>query len=100
MLKVYRNLKPFASLVVLIIVFLGAQCVADLYLPTLMSDVVNNGMMNGNIPYIWKFGVYMLLVAAGSCICSVSVGYLSARVSVGLEGISAKSCSHMWKASH
>jgi ATP-binding cassette subfamily B multidrug efflux pump len=84
MLKVYKNLKPFAGLVVLIVVFLGAQSIADLYLPTLMSDVVNNGMMNGNIPYIWKFGFYMLLVAAGSCICSVAVGYLSARTAVGL----------------
>ncbi len=84
MLKVYRNLKPFTGLVVLIIVFLGAQSVADLYLPTLMSDVVNNGMMNGDIPYIWKFGFYMLLVALGSCICSVAVGYLSSKTAVGL----------------
>ena len=84
MLKLYRNLKPFTGLVVLIIVFLGAQSIADLYLPTLMSDVVNNGMMNGNIPYIWKFGFYMLLVAAGSCICSVAVGYLSSKTAVGL----------------
>ncbi len=84
MLKVYRYLKPFTGLVILIIVFLGAQSLADLYLPTLMSDVVNNGMMNGDIPYIWKFGFYMLLVAAGSCVCSVAVGYLSARTAVGL----------------
>ena len=84
MLKVYRYLKPFTGLVILIIVFLGAQSLVDLYLPTLMSDVVNNGMMNGDIPYIWKFGFYMLLVAAGSCVCSVAVGYLSARTAVGL----------------
>ena len=84
MLKVYRHLKPFAGLVALIVVFLAAQSVAELYMPTLMSDIVNNGMIRGDIPYIWKTGFRMLLVAAGSCLSSVLVAFFSSRAAVGL----------------
>jgi ATP-binding cassette subfamily B protein len=59
------------------------QAMAELYLPTLMSDVVNNGMMKGNTGYILKYGSYMLLVAAGSSACSIVGSFLSARVAVG-----------------
>ena len=84
MLKIYRHLKPFAGLVALIVVFLAAQSVAELYMPTLMSDIVNNGMIRGDIPYIWKIGFRMLLVAAGSCLSSVLVAFFSAKAAVGL----------------
>ncbi len=64
-------------------IFLFAQSIAELYLPTLMADIVNNGMMKGNIEYIWKFGSYMLLVALGSSLCSIIGSYLSSIIGMG-----------------
>ena len=84
MLKIFRHLKPFAGFVTLMVIFLVAQALADLYLPTLMSDVVNEGMLKGNIAYIWQYGIKMLLVAAGSGLSSVAGSFLSARAAVGL----------------
>lgn len=83
MLKILKHLKPFLGLVVLVVSFLIVQSLAELYLPTLMSDVVNNGMMKGNFNYIWKYGFYMLLVAALSGACSVIGAYFSAKAAVG-----------------
>ncbi|WP_411678375.1 ABC transporter ATP-binding protein [Caproicibacter sp.] len=87
MLKIYRYLKPYTVSIIMILVFLFLQVMSDLYLPTLMSDIVNNGIMTENIDYIWKMGEYMLLIAAGGVICAVAAGFLGARVSVGLGRI-------------
>jgi ATP-binding cassette subfamily B protein len=60
------------------------QAMAELYLPTLMSDVVNKGMINGDTRYILKYGRYMLYTALASSICSILGSYLSAQTAVGL----------------
>lgn len=66
---------------VFVLVFL--QTLADLYLPTLMADIVDYGIVNGDIPYIWKIGGVMLLVAAMGVICSIIASYCSAKVAMG-----------------
>jgi ATP-binding cassette subfamily B multidrug efflux pump len=84
MVKILRHLKPFTGIVVLVVFFLIIQSLAELYLPTLMSDVVNNGMMKGNLSYIWQYGVYMLLVTGLSGLCSVIGAYFSSQAAVGM----------------
>ncbi|MEK3718084.1 ABC transporter ATP-binding protein [Paenibacillus sp. FSL R7-0333] len=83
MIKLMKQLKPFrwAIAAVLILVFL--QSMGDLYLPTLMSDIIDKGIVDGDQPYIWRIGGFMLLVAAGGVLCSIIASYLSARVAAG-----------------
>lgn len=83
MIKLLKGLKPFklAISAVLILVFL--QSMGDLYLPTLMSNIVDKGIVQGDRPYIWKIGSLMLLVAAGGALFSVIASYLSAKVAAG-----------------
>ena len=87
MLKIYRNLRPFAGWIILILFFLFLQVMSDLYLPTLMSDIINKGVLNSDIGYIWRIGGEMLLVAAGGVICAVIAGLLGSRTAVGLGRI-------------
>ena len=87
MLKIYRNLRPFTGWIILILCFLFLQVMSDLYLPTLMADIINNGVMNSDIGYIWRMGGEMLLIAAGGVVCAVIAGLLGARTSVGLGRI-------------
>ena len=54
MLRLFRLLKPFTGLIILILLLMFGQAMAELYLPTVMSDVVNEGMMKGNTAYIWR----------------------------------------------
>ncbi|NBJ14223.1 MAG: ABC transporter ATP-binding protein [Dehalobacter sp. 4CP] len=84
MLKLYRYLKPFRHLVygVLILVFL--QTLGDLYLPTLMSDIINDGVMNGDTQRILHIGGIMLLVAGAAAVFSILASFLSAKAAVGL----------------
>ncbi|BFH65677.1 ABC transporter ATP-binding protein [Paenibacillus azoreducens] len=83
MLKLFRNLKPYRMLILFVFVLVFFQSMSDLYLPTLMSDIVNKGIINGDIPYIWKIGGFMLLVALGGVFCSIGASYLSAKVAGG-----------------
>lgn len=84
MIKLLLNLKPFTPIIVLILIFISGQAMAELALPTLMSDVVNNGMMMGDTGYILRYGAYMLLVALLSSGCSIIGSFFSARVAIGL----------------
>jgi ATP-binding cassette subfamily B protein len=66
---------------VLLLVF--AQTLAELYLPTLMADIVDIGIVGSDTNYIMKIGALMLLITAGGTICSIVANFLSARTAVG-----------------
>lgn len=80
MWKLFGGLKPYTGILVLVGVVLLAQSLADLYLPTLMAAMVNNGMMKGDTAYIWRVGRYMLLVALGGSLCSIAASCLAAII--------------------
>lgn len=81
MLKLFRFLKPFRWGVALIMALVLLQSLSELYLPTLMSDIVDKGVIAGDHPYIWKIGGFMLLVTLGGALVSVAASYFSSRVS-------------------
>lgn len=83
MLKLLKYLKPFAPSVVTVLIFLFLQSLAELYLPTLMSDIVDIGIIQGDTPYILRVGGIMLLVAAGSAFFTILASLLSAKIATG-----------------
>jgi len=83
MIKLFRYLKKYAWMIIVTVVLIFAQCMADLTLPDLMSDIINNGVMMEDVPYIWQIGWKMLLVALGSMAAAVTAGYLASRVGIG-----------------
>jgi ATP-binding cassette, subfamily B, multidrug efflux pump len=87
MLKLYKFLKPYSAYIAIILVLVFAQSIANLYLPTLMSDIVDTGIVKGDTAYIMRIGGYMLLIAAGGTLCSVGASYLSSITAVGLGTI-------------
>ncbi|GGA42487.1 ABC transporter ATP-binding protein [Paenibacillus physcomitrellae] len=83
MFKLFRLLKPYRIPVIITLILVFIQSLAELYLPTLMSDIVDEGVVKGNTAYIWRFGFYMLLVAMGSMICSIVASYFSSMSATG-----------------
>jgi ATP-binding cassette, subfamily B, multidrug efflux pump len=82
-IKLFRNLKPFSTVIAAILALLFFQSLAELYLPTLMADIVDTGIVKGDTPYMYRIGGLMLLVAGVSAICSVVASYLSSKAAVG-----------------
>lgn len=83
MIKLFRNLKPYCWLVAAVLVFVFFQTLSELYLPTLMADIVDKGVVNGDTPYIWRIGGLMLLVALGGMACSIAASYFSSKAATG-----------------
>jgi ATP-binding cassette, subfamily B, multidrug efflux pump len=90
-LKLFRTLKTYRFQVVLVFLFVFLQALSDLYLPRLMADIIDKGVVTGDTSYIWKIGIYMLLIAAGGLVCSVLVSLFSAKISAGFGKITRES---------
>lgn len=84
MIKILKNLNPYKWIVIGVVALVFAQSMAELFLPTLMADIIDNGVVQGNIPYIWRIGGWMLLVSAIGAIAAVFASYYSAKAAMGL----------------
>jgi ATP-binding cassette subfamily B protein len=84
MIKLLRFLKPYKFLLVIIFILAVGQSLANLYLPNLMADIVNNGISTFNTNYIWQTGGIMALVAIGGTICAVTGIYFESHVATGM----------------
>ncbi|TJY41355.1 ABC transporter ATP-binding protein [Cohnella pontilimi] len=83
MIKLFRFLKPYRFTIAGILILILLQSLSELYLPTLMADIVDKGVVQNDIGYIWQIGGWMLLVAAAGVCVSVAASYWSAKVSSG-----------------
>ena len=64
-------------------ILLAIQAVANLYLPELNADIINNGVVTGDIDYILRTGGFMLLVTFILGVAAVIAAYWSAKVAMG-----------------
>src|SRR6266566_941930 len=87
MIKLLRFMKPYRMILVLVLVLAFAQSMANLYLPTLMADIVDKGIAQNDIGYIWRTGGLMLLVTIGGVICAIIGSFYAARVATGFGKI-------------
>lgn len=83
--KLFKHLKDYWYLIVAILVLAFFQAIAELNLPNLMSNIVDTGIVKGDVNYILKIGGYMLLVALGGTICAVFVSFLASKVALGFS---------------
>jgi ATP-binding cassette subfamily B protein len=84
MLKVLKYLKSYLGMIILAVALLFFQAMCDLALPDYMADIVNTGVMTGNIDSIVKTGATMLLITLLGTAASVTVGYFAAMAAAGV----------------
>lgn len=87
MLKLFALLKPLRGSVALVTVLALAQSLANLYLPRLMADIVDFGIVRGDTRKILEIGGLMLLVAIVGTICAVAGSYFASKVATGFGRI-------------
>ncbi|MGE7932529.1 ABC transporter ATP-binding protein [Viridibacillus arvi] len=83
MLKLLKNLTVYKWIVLAVVGLVFVQSMADLYLPTLMSDIIDKGVVVGDKNYILKIGGLMLLVAAFGVCASIVASYYSSKAAMG-----------------
>ncbi|MGK7379081.1 ABC transporter ATP-binding protein [Planococcus sp. 1R117A] len=100
MIRILKNLSVYKWLVVAVTVLIFGQSMADLFLPTLMADIIDNGVVKGNIPYIWSIGGWMLLISALGAAASIAASFYSSKAAMGMgRDLRLKVFSHVEKFS-
>lgn len=74
-----RYLKPYRWQVAATALFVWIQSASELMLPTIMADIVDRGVVNGDTAFILRMGLVMTLVALAGTGAAVGAGWLSAR---------------------
>lgn len=84
MKTILRFIKPYKGLCFFTILVMVLDVLGTLFVPTLVADMINVGVLKGDIHYIYQKGVFMLgaalLSGIGTLIGSFLVARLSARV--------------------
>jgi len=75
-------LRPYRRPLALVIALLLVQALANLYLPELNAEIINNGVAKGDTDYILRTGGVMLGVTVLLGIVSIVAVYWAAKVSM------------------
>ncbi|MGL4739000.1 MAG: ABC transporter ATP-binding protein [Cellulosilyticaceae bacterium] len=85
MKSLLKYLKPYTSSIIFTLILLFLQSVANLFLPKLMSLIVDVGITNGDTPYILKIGGIMLVAALLGTVFVVISSLISSKIAMGFS---------------
>lgn len=85
MLKLFKYMKPYFWQCLVLVLAVGLQVFGTLMLPTMMADIVNNGINNNDTDYIFRTGIFMFLVTVVSALGTLVSSYFSTEVSAGIS---------------
>jgi ATP-binding cassette subfamily B protein len=84
MIRLFREyLPPYRLPIAIVLVLLFVQAVANLYLPELNAEIINNGVAKGDTTYILETGGFMLAVTFVLMIAAIIAVFFSAKISMG-----------------
>ncbi len=79
MKTVLKYYKPYIPYIIFIVLFLFGQAMCELALPAYMSDIIDEGIVKGNMPYIWRTGAIMIVISVGTLAFAMAGDFLAAR---------------------
>ncbi|MDR1431277.1 MAG: ABC transporter ATP-binding protein/permease [Propionibacteriaceae bacterium] len=74
------HLRPYGWQIAIVLVMQTIQAVANLFLPTLNADIIDNGVAKGDTGYIMSTGGLMLAATIGQVVCAIVAVYFGAKV--------------------
>lgn len=83
MIKLLKRLVTYKWAVLMVLLFVFAQSLADLFLPTLMADIIDNGVVTGDTGYIWQMGGIMLGVTGLGALAAIVASFYSSNAAMG-----------------
>ena len=79
MIMVMEYMSEYFGMILAALALLVVQAICDLSLPDYMADIVNTGVLGGNVSYIVQTGIKMVLLTLLSAACAIATGYFAAR---------------------
>ena len=75
-------LRPYRRPLAIVLVLVTIQALANLYLPNLNADIINNGVVKGDTGYIVRTGGFMLLVTLLVGLCAIVSVFFGSRTAM------------------
>lgn len=82
MITILKHASRYRWPIVFVFVLTLAGSLLELYLPTLMADVVDIGIIQSDIPFILKVGGWMILCAILAVILTIAKMYVTSKVAL------------------
>ena len=79
-----EHLPPYRNALLLVVALQLVQAVANLYLPSLNADLIDDGVAQGDTGVILRLGGWMLAVTLAQVVCAIWAVYVGARVAMSL----------------
>ena len=83
MRKVLKYLSPYRTAAILTVFLVLLHSLSQLILPSMMADIINEGITRGELSYIWRVGAIMLAISAVGVLVSILASACSSKVSTG-----------------
>jgi ATP-binding cassette, subfamily B, multidrug efflux pump len=80
MKKILSYLIPFWKSILFVILFIIIQSLSELFLPRLMSLIVDVGIANSDLNYVREQSIYMILIALLAIISAIVVAYFNTHL--------------------
>lgn len=77
-----KYLRPYKAQLAVVVSLLVIQAIANLYLPNLNADIINNGVIPGDTAYIARTGSLMLLITFLLGVASIVAVFFAARTAM------------------
>ena len=77
-----QRLRPYWRQLLFVLALLLVQAIANLYLPTLNADIINNGVVKGDTNYILWLGAVMLGVTVLFAIAAIVAVYWGSKIAM------------------
>ena len=80
----FKFIKPYTKTILLLMLLYAAQTFSALFMPYVMSNIVEIGIRNGDVNYILKEGAIMIALALGALACALVTNAVSSKFSASL----------------
>jgi len=75
---------PYKGVLLIVAALLFVEAMSALILPSYMADLVNDGVLTGHIPLIWRNGAIMMAITMLGMFVALVAGYFTARLATGV----------------
>lgn len=79
-----RRARPYAGAIIAVVVLQTLTTAATLYLPSLNARIIDEGVARGDVPFIWRVGGIMLVVAFVQVIAACAAVWFGSRTAMGV----------------
>lgn len=79
-----QRLRPYRGLLAVVVVLQLIQAIANLYLPSLNADIIDDGVAQGDTGTIWRLGGIMLAITLVQVAGAIGAVWAGARVAMSI----------------